>query len=125
MGFENLRFHEVEASESTLYLEMKCFNPNKVKLKIKKAAGNAYLNDSYLGHFRVDTLIRLLPKQNFIIPVTLVVDMKNVLKNPMAALLQSTVTLKFEGKAKLGKGFFYVNYPIRHSAEFNIKDLLR
>lgn len=125
LGFENLRFHEFEASESTIFLEMKCYNPNKVRLKIKKAAGDAYLNDTYLGHFRVDTLIRLLPKQNFIIPVTLLVDKKNIFKNSMAALLQSTVTLKFEGKAKLGKGFFYANYPIRHSGEFNIKDLLR
>ena len=125
MGFENLRSTEFGVPESKIYLEMIFFNPNKVKLKLKKAAGDAYLNDSYLGHFRVDTLIRLLPKQNFIIPVTIEVDMKNVLKNSMAALLQSTVTLKFEGKAKLGKGFFYANYPIRHTGEFNIKDLLR
>ena len=124
-GIENFTLQKFDASESKIYLEMKYFNPNKANLKLRKASGKAYLNDSYLGQFHVDTLIRLLRKQDFKVPVTLVVDMKNVVNNSMAALLQSTVTLRFEGSVRLGKGLFYFNYPIHHSGEFNFREMLR
>ena len=124
-GIRNVTIQKIGSEETYLSLEMKYYNPNKVKLKFKKAAGKAYLNDSYLGNFRVDTLIHLFREQDFIIPVTLTVDMKNMMNYSMATLLQSTVTIKFEGNVKLGKGLFYFNYPIRQSGEFNLKELLR
>lgn len=124
-GIDNLRTTRLSSSQTTLMLDMHYFNPNSTKLNLKKADGYAWLDGNLLGKFAVDTMIRIPANADFRLPVTLELEMKNVLKNSMSALLKKEVILKIEGKARLGKSGFYINYPVNYEGKQNISELLK
>lgn len=124
-GIENVRTSRLSGSQTTLLLDLHYFNPNSAKLSLKKADGFAWMDGNLLGKFTVDTLIRIPARADFRLPVRLELEMKNVLKNSMSALLKTEVTLKIEGKARLGKAGFYINYPVTYEGKQNISELLR
>ena len=122
---DNLQVNRVEQQESTLSMNVLYFNPNKARLKLKKASGQAWLNNTYLGRFSMDTLVLIPAKGEFTLPVTLQVDMSKLLQNSLAAFLNREVTLRIEGKAKVGKGIIYINYPIQYEGKQDLKKLLK
>lgn len=124
-GMENVRVSRFGVNESTLNLDLHYFNPNKSKLKLKKAEGDAWLDDNLLGHFSIDTLIQIPANADFRMPVVLEMNMKKLLKNSAALLLKSEVVLRVEGKAKVGKGGIYINYPIRYEGKQRTDSLMK
>jgi len=42
------------------------------------------------------------------------VDMKNILKNSLTALLNKQVTVKVMGSVRVGKANFYMNIPVNY-----------
>ena len=124
-SIENIRVSRFGLTESTLTLDLHYFNPNKTKLKLKEAEGDAWLDGSYLGHFTIDTLVNIPANNDFNMPVKLQVDVSKILKNSLAAILSNEVTVKVEGKARVGKGGIYIRYPIRYEGKQNLDKLLR
>jgi LEA14-like dessication related protein len=122
---DNLRMSTSGLAQTVLTLDLVYFNPNNSKLKMKKAEGEVFLNNTFLGHFKTDSLIRIPKKSDFIIPVTLKVDMQNILKNSMTLLVNPAVTVKVQGKARLGKGFIFINTPIRYEGVHSITELMK
>jgi hypothetical protein len=51
--------------------------------------------------------------------------MKKILTNSLVAFLANEVTVKVEGKARVGKGFVYINYPIRYEGKQNLRELIK
>jgi LEA14-like dessication related protein len=124
-GMENVRVGRLGANESSLNIDLHYFNPNKSKLKLKKAEGDAWIDDNLLGHFSIDTLIQIPANADFRMPVLLEMNMKKLLKNSAALLLKSEVTLRVEGKAKVGKGGIYINYPIHYEGKQRTDSLMK
>lgn len=122
---DNLQVSWVERQESILSMDVLYFNPNKARLKLKKASGEAWLDGTYLGRFSMDTLVHIPAKAEFTLPVTLQVDMSKLLQNSLVAFLNKEVTLRIEGKAKVGKGIIYINYPIRYEGKQDLEKLLK
>lgn len=111
--------------ESTLTLDLLYFNPNKTSLKLKSAEGDAWIENNFLGHFTVDTLIRIPGNGNFRLPVKLQVDMSKILSTSLLTLLAKETMIKVDGNAKVGKGFIYINYPIRYEGKQKLGEMLR
>jgi len=124
-GIENVRVSEIGLTGSTLNLDLHYFNHNKSKLQLKYAEGDAWLDDSKLGHFVVDTLIHVPANSDFFLPVTLRIDMAYILKNAISAYVNKAVTVKIEGKVKVGKGGLFINYPIHYQGKQNLSELLK
>lgn len=124
-GIENVKVSRFGLQESTLNLDLHYFNPNKSALTLKKAEGDAWLDGSLLGHFTVDTLIKIPANAGFRMPVTLQMNMKKFLQNSTALLLKNEVTLKVEGKAKVGKAGVFINYPIRYEGKQRTDSLMK
>ncbi len=124
-GVENIRVSRLGFNESTLNLDLHYFNPNKSKLKLKQAEGDAWLDGNLLGHFTIDTLIKIPATGDFRLPVMLEMNMKKLLQNSTALLLKNEVTLRVEGKAKVGKGGVFINYPIRYEGKQRTEDLMK
>jgi LEA14-like dessication related protein len=124
-GIENIRVSRLGLNESTLNLDLHYFNPNKSKLKLKQAEGDAWLDGNLLGHFTIDTLIKIPANGDFRLPVMLEMNMKKLLQNSTALLLKNEVTLRVEGKAKVGKGAIFINYPIRYEGKQRTEDLMK
>ena len=101
------------------------FNPNKYRLKLKKASGDAWLDGNLLGHFTIDTLIRIPALGNFRLPVKLKMDMGHFVENIAAAFMDKQVILKVDGMARAGKGLIYVNYPVRYEGKQKLRELLK
>lgn len=124
-GIKNLSVSQFNFKDPTLNLELDYFNPNKANLKIKQAEGDAWADDQYLGHFTMDTLIHINGHSDFSLPVKFKADMKILLKNSLTSLLGKEATLKVEGKARVGKGFIFINYPIHYEGKHSMAELVR
>ena len=124
-SIENLSIENIGASGSILSMDMNFFNPNKTGVKLKKVEADVYLNDTFLGHFRTDSLLRLKRKAEFALPVKLSIDLKNMLKYSLLILQNEAVVLKLNGKAKIGKAFIYVQHPFRYEGTHAISDFIK
>lgn len=124
-GIEDLRVSKLGLSESTLFLNLQYLNPNPYGIKLKSAEGDAWIENNYLGHFTVDTLVQAPARGTFSLPVKLQVDMSKLLKNSLVSLLNPEVNIKVDGKARVGKGFIYINYPVRYEGKQRLDKLLK
>ncbi len=124
-GINNLRLTKIGVNESMLSLEMYYFNPNRSAVKLKEAEGDAWMDSTYLGHFRMDTLIQIYGNSDFSLPVNLGVDMKYALQNIVTAIFNTEVILRIDGRAKVGKGGIFIRYPIHYEGRHNLSELLK
>ncbi len=125
IGIENVRVNRLGLAESSLTLTLHYFNPNNKRLKLKKAEGDAWLDGNPLGHFTIDTLIHIPARSDFRLPVKLSMDMRYFVENMSVAFLGKEVTLKVDGVARVGKGIFFINYPIEYEGKENLDGILK
>ncbi|MEI9942998.1 MAG: hypothetical protein WDN26_02145, partial [Chitinophagaceae bacterium] len=124
-SIENVKMGEMTLEKPTIKLEMKYFNPNKYSAKLKNAEGDAWMDSSYLGHFTVDTTVAVPANAEFNIPVNLAIDMKTIMKNSLALLINPEVNIRITGTAKAGRNGFYKNFPLHYEGKQNLSKLLR
>jgi LEA14-like dessication related protein len=124
-GIENIRISRLGLKESTLFLDIHYFNPNGFRLKLKKAEGDAWVDGNPLGHFTMDTLVQIMPRSDFRLPVKLEMDMSHFAGNMSAAFLGKQVLLKVKGTARAGKGFLFFNYPIEYEGKESLSGFLK
>ena len=124
-GMNDLQVTGMGMSESTLSLHLNYFNPNRSGLRLKDAEGDAWMDDTFLGHFKMDTSIKISGHSDFTVPVKLNVDMKNAMKNAATLLFQPEVNFKIDGKAKIGKGGVFIHYPIRYEGKQEVSKLFQ
>lgn len=122
---ENLTVDNIGLSHTTLGMDLRYNNPNKGRVKIKKAEGDAWLADNYLGHFVLDTLVDVPSNAEFVLPVKLELDMEQLIKNSLILASNKEIPVRIEGMAKLGRSGVYVNYPIKYSGMQKLKNLIR
>jgi LEA14-like dessication related protein len=111
----------VNGDTSTLSVNVRYYNPNKSDLKLKDARGDAYIDSIYLGHFSMDTVIKITKLSDFTIPVTLKANMKNIYRNAISLFLNKEFNIRLEGQCKVGKGGVFFPYPIRYQGKQALK----
>jgi LEA14-like dessication related protein len=124
-GIENVKMNGLGVQESFVTLDIRYLNPNGFKGRLKSAEGDAWMDSIYLGHFTVDTLVQIPPNSEFLVPVKLMVDMKQMLKHSLTAFLKEDVMLKITGTAKAGKSGFYKNFSLNYSGKQNLSELFK
>lgn len=124
-GIEDVQTNKLGLKNSTLSLNLLYFNPNKTGLKLKNADGKVWIDGDFLGTFIIDSLINILPRADFRLPVELDIDMKNVFKNSIAAFLRNEVNLKITGMARVGKAGLFINYPVDYEGKQNLNELIK
>ena len=122
-GVENLKLGTLGLKKSVLRADLHFHNPNKFRIQIQRAEGDAWIDNNYLGHFTVDTLVEISSKKDFWLPVKLEVDMSKLAKNSVLAILRPEVVVRLEGKARLGKGMLSINYPFRYSGKHDLGEI--
>ncbi len=124
-AIENVRVSRFGAKESSLNLDILYHNPNKFRVKLKRAEGDAWLDSNYLGHFIIDSTVRIEPASDFRLPVTLQMDMTYFFQNTAAIFLNKEVLVKIEGKAKLSKGAISARYSIHYEGMQNLSKMVK
>ena len=112
--FKNFAINKVGFASSTAKMDMIYYNPNNFQLQLKKTDLDIYINGVFLGHSTQEYQVTIPKKDQFIIPVVLVVDMKNLLKNSLTALLNKQVMVKVTGSVRVGKANLFMNIPVNY-----------
>jgi len=106
-------------------LDMAYFNPNNINARLKEAEGEAWMDSTYLGHFLLDSAVNIPANADFVVPVKLDVEMKNILKHSLAAFLNEEVLFTITGKAKVGKNGIYRKIPLHYEGKQNLQELFK
>ena len=122
-GIENVKMDGLGVSESFVTLDIRYTNPNKFQGRLKSAEGDAWIDSVFLGHFTVDTLVLIPPNQDFLVPVKLKVDMKQMLRHSLTAFMKEEVLLRITGIARAGKSGVYRNFSLNYTGKQNLQEL--
>lgn len=110
--YKNLKIEKLNLQHSNISLDLVYYNPNRFAVKMKETELDIYLDGSYLGHSTIPQIIEVPRNADFIVPVKVMVDMSQLLKNSWAAVTGKEVTLKVTGNTKIGKAGVYFNFPV-------------
>lgn len=117
----HFRISSLGLKKSRVNADLYYFNPNNLGLQMKKAELDVYIDDRFLGHSVMDTLILIPRRDTFSLPVNLEVEMKNLFPNAFALLTRNEIELRIEGTAKIGKGGIFINVPVKYKGMQSIK----
>jgi LEA14-like dessication related protein len=117
----NFALQSVGLKKSTIYSDLYYFNPNGFGLQMKKADLDIYINNRFVGHALVDTMINIPKLDTFSIPVNLEVDMKSIFPNALSLLFNDEIDLKIDGTAKVGKSGLFMNIPVKYEGKQSIR----
>lgn len=95
-------------------MDLVYFNPNNFGLELKSTDIDIFINDVYLGHTQQVYQVTLPRKEEFAFPITIDVDMKNLLKNGFSTFFSKQVKVKITGSVKVGKANTFISFPIRY-----------
>jgi LEA14-like dessication related protein len=123
LGYQNLRMEKMGFTNNVIAIDVKLFNPNRYPLQLKSASLDMYINNAFLGHSALDSLIVLPARDTSYIPLRLEASAKDILSNTAKILLNPNVKVKINGSAKAGRGGFFINVPIDYEGMQRI-DLL-
>lgn len=101
-------------NQSTLNFELVYFNPNKFGLDLKKVDSDVYVDNIYLGKFQLDTLMHIPKNSEFILPSSINIDMRNLLKNAAQLVFKKEVLIKATGTIRIGKSGFFKTVPFTY-----------
>jgi LEA14-like dessication related protein len=123
-GIESVAVGNVGLDSSVVTLNLKYYNPNSSGAKLTSASGSAWMENSFLGTFLVDSTVRIPARDSFKIPVKLSVDMKKLLKNSITILLKKEVSIRIEGEARAGRNGLYKRFPVKYEGRQDISQLI-
>lgn len=123
-GIGQITVERIGLERSILNFDLVYFNPNRSRLRLKTAEGDAWINEEYLGHFTVDTLVEIPSQSDFNLPVRMELDMTRLLKKSVAFFFNKEVMVRITGMARIGKGGIFINYPIRYEGKQDTEKLL-
>jgi len=90
------------------------YNPNHFSMKLKRTDLDIFIDSNYVGHTTQDTLVTIPAQSEFNIPLTVDVDMNNLFKNALTALMVRSIQVKVSGNIKAGKAHIYKNFPVNY-----------
>lgn len=112
--FRNLSYGGLGFSESIIKMELVYTNPNRFGFQVKRTEVDVYVDDVYLGRAISDSLIKVDRKSDFVIPMTIKTDTKNLFKNSWSALLNKTVLIRATGTITAGVAGIFKTIPLTY-----------
>ena len=118
LSFDHLKVVKLGFPNSTISLDVTCYNPNKFGLNLTRLESDVYINKEYLGKAILDSSIFVPKRDTFLIPVKMDVKMGGTMTSILQLMNSSadstTLLIRLEGKARLKKGGIFLNYPIQY-----------
>jgi LEA14-like dessication related protein len=110
--FRNFKIEKLGFSETTVSMDLVYLNDNRIGFQVRRTEADIYVDGVYLGRAVSDTLIRVAKKSDFIIPMQVKTDMKNLYKNAWSALSNKTVLVKARGTITAGVAGVFKTIPL-------------
>ena len=125
LGYEQVKVLQWGLKESVVGFQVKLYNPNKYGMQLRQANVDIHMNGIYLGHSNLDTLLQIPRNDTFYVPVRMAVETTNAIQGLIASSSDTAVIIKIDGKARIGKGGVFFNYPIRYEGTPRLAQLMR
>lgn len=97
-------------------MDVQFYNPNKYGMTLKDADVDLYINNKLVGHAMLDKKFNVPASSTFLLPVTLIADLKSVLPNAVALMSNDEVNIRLKGNVKAGRGVM-INIPINYEGK--------
>ncbi len=121
---KNVKLEKLGFEKSTLNMDLVYYNPNNFGVDLRKVDCDIYIDNHYLGKYKLDTLMHIQRKAEFVLPSRIQVDMQGIFKNVLTVLFNKEVLLNVKGTTRVGKaGFFKTisfNYEARHKIDLGL-----
>lgn len=121
---KNVKLEKLGFEKSTLCMDLVYYNPNNFGVDLRKVDCDIYIDNHYLGKYKLDTLMHIQRKAEFILPSRIQVDMQGIFKNVLTVLFNKEVLVNVKGTTRVGKaGFFKTisfNYEARHKIDLGL-----
>lgn len=114
-GVQNLRLEKAGFQQSILSLDINYYNPNNFGVQLKQVDCDVFINNQYLGKYKLDTNLYILKKAPFSLPSRMYVDMKGIWKNTFTVLFNEEVQIDIKGTTRVGKKGIYLKVPVDYS----------
>ena len=115
--FKNFSIGNVGFTASTVRMDLVYYNPNNFGLQLKNTELDIYINGTFLGHSSQEIQITIPKREEFYLPISVDVDMKNIFKNAFTTLFNTEVTVKITGKLKVGKANVFMGMPVNYEGK--------
>jgi len=115
--FKNFTISKVGFSASTIRMDLVYYNPNNFSLQLRTTDLDIFLENNYLGHTIQEMQLTIPSRAEFSIPISMDVDMKNLLKNGLLTLVKSEVSVKVAGSVKVGKANIFKSFPVNYEGK--------
>lgn len=119
-SYRNFSIDKIGFSKTVLKVDLEIYNPNVFGLELNRTVMDIYINGQLLGHTDQLVQVRVPRRKNFWLPVSIELDMKNVLRNITTALLNKEVTVRAVGSVRAGKGKIMKTIPFDYSSKQNL-----
>lgn len=115
--FKNFTIEKPGFVSTALKMDLIYFNPNNFGLELNHTDLDIFINNNYLGKATQLVQVAIPRRAEFTIPITMDVDMKNLLKNGFVTLLNSEVLIKVTGTLRVGKLNVYKTFPVNYEGK--------
>ncbi len=122
---QNIRVTNVGLKQTVLAANVLMYNPNRFSLQLRHANVDVYLNDKHVGNVLLDSLFTIPRKDSFSLPLSMAIDMSNVIPGALQLLFNSEVDLKITGFIKAGKRGIYLAVPVNYEARQDITEWMK
>lgn len=123
-GFSDLQIGAAIGSQTTVSTVVKLYNPNPYRLELRRAEVNVSINGRHAGHSLLDTTIVIPRKDTFYVPIAMQIDLRAILSNALATLLNREATVSLDGRVKIRKGLLTFNRPFHYDGKQDLNSLL-
>ncbi|MEO7266173.1 MAG: LEA type 2 family protein [Ferruginibacter sp.] len=113
--FQNLRLEKLGFAGAILKVDLVYYNPNNIGLELNRTDLDVYVDSTLLGHSSQEVQIAIPKRNNFTIPLTIDLDMKNLLKNGLMAMFNKDINIRLLGKVKVGKAGVYKTFNVDYT----------
>jgi LEA14-like dessication related protein len=120
-GVDRVFLGSVSTTGLQLGMDLKLFNPNNYDMLLKGADLNAFINGRPAGKANLLSSTTVPANDSFTLPVTIGLDVSNILGNALDILTQKEVGVRLEGTVRAGKGNFAVPVKVRYEGRQKIK----
>lgn len=120
-GINNIKFREANGDNAIVDADALFFNPNDVKMKLRKIDVEVFLKEEKVGIINQDMRLDIPANADFTVPLEVSFDMRKIGKmdNILGALFGATLPLRFSGHVRASA------HGIRHNVPVNYKDEIK
>ena len=120
---KNISIEKLGFDSTALKMDLVYFNPNSFGVTLKNVNCDIYIDKKYLGHYNLDTIMKIEKMSEFSLPSLIKIDMKNIYKNALNILFNKEIEINVKGTTKISKVGITITVPFdyinKHQINFN------